>query len=235
MSSDSCSSAIFASRRYHCQKTSFVRWRPIQMYHLYLHFHAHIKCVLCIFWEGMVGLLIQGKVTYRYYIGMLNFLNENYAKARWLLGDRDGLTSVQSEQELTLAFYNCHIGAHANQQYVPTSFHPRVALSPTTKTHPDVPLATPHSAWPPSEPRAPRPLPRAGGGVYALHRCDPERRLVGIRDRSGALERAADRGGSVGRAREGEGGVSARVAEEGVRPAVCSSRRVLAHGTTTAG
>ncbi|KAF7335270.1 Protein CSN12 [Mycena sanguinolenta] len=40
------------------------------------------------------------QVTYRYYIGMLSFLNEEYAKA---------------EQELTLAFYHCHIGAHENQ------------------------------------------------------------------------------------------------------------------------
>ncbi|PFH50136.1 hypothetical protein AMATHDRAFT_75767 [Amanita thiersii Skay4041] len=41
------------------------------------------------------------QVTYRYYIGMISFLNENYANA---------------EQELTLAFYHCHINAHANQQ-----------------------------------------------------------------------------------------------------------------------
>ncbi|KAF7352242.1 Protein CSN12 [Mycena venus] len=40
------------------------------------------------------------QVTYRYYIGMLSFLNEEYAKA---------------EQELTLAFYHCHIAAHENQ------------------------------------------------------------------------------------------------------------------------
>ncbi|KAJ7194545.1 hypothetical protein GGX14DRAFT_700889 [Mycena pura] len=40
------------------------------------------------------------QVTYRYYIGMLSFLNEEFAKA---------------EQELTLAFYNCHIEAHDNQ------------------------------------------------------------------------------------------------------------------------
>ncbi|KAJ7034140.1 hypothetical protein C8F04DRAFT_956763 [Mycena alexandri] len=40
------------------------------------------------------------QVTYRYYLGMLSFLNEEYAKA---------------EQELTLAFYHCHIAAHENQ------------------------------------------------------------------------------------------------------------------------
>ncbi|KAJ7646844.1 hypothetical protein FB45DRAFT_1099023 [Roridomyces roridus] len=40
------------------------------------------------------------QVTYRYYLGMLSFLNEEYEKA---------------EQELTLAFYHCHIQAHDNQ------------------------------------------------------------------------------------------------------------------------
>ncbi|KAJ7668147.1 hypothetical protein B0H17DRAFT_950074 [Mycena rosella] len=39
-------------------------------------------------------------VTYRYYLGMLSFLNEEYVKA---------------EQELTLAFYHCHTAAHENQ------------------------------------------------------------------------------------------------------------------------
>ncbi|CAA7260139.1 unnamed protein product [Cyclocybe aegerita] len=43
------------------------------------------------------------QVTYRYYIGMLSFLNEEFAK---------------SEEELTLAFYNCHIGAHSNQERI---------------------------------------------------------------------------------------------------------------------
>ncbi|KAJ7461973.1 hypothetical protein FB451DRAFT_1267390 [Mycena latifolia] len=43
------------------------------------------------------------QVTYRYYLGMLSFLNEEYVKA---------------EQELTLAFYHCHIGAHDNQMRI---------------------------------------------------------------------------------------------------------------------
>ncbi|KAF5363596.1 hypothetical protein D9756_000305 [Leucocoprinus leucothites] len=43
------------------------------------------------------------QVTYRYYIGMLSFLNEDFVKA---------------EEELTLAFYNCHIGAHSNQERI---------------------------------------------------------------------------------------------------------------------
>ena len=42
---------------------------------------------------------------------MLNFLNEEYAKA---------------EEQLTLAFYNCHTGHHANQEY---------ALSPNVFVH----------------------------------------------------------------------------------------------------
>ncbi|PAV21031.1 COP9 signalosome complex subunit 12 [Pyrrhoderma noxium] len=43
------------------------------------------------------------QVTYRYYIGLIAFLNEDYEKA---------------EQELTLSFYGCHKDAHANQQRI---------------------------------------------------------------------------------------------------------------------
>ncbi|KAH9855059.1 hypothetical protein C2E23DRAFT_867137 [Lenzites betulinus] len=43
------------------------------------------------------------QVTYRYYLGMLGFLNEDFAKA---------------ERELTLAFYNCYTGAHSNQERI---------------------------------------------------------------------------------------------------------------------
>ncbi|KAJ3760837.1 hypothetical protein EV360DRAFT_39001 [Lentinula raphanica] len=43
------------------------------------------------------------QVTFRYYLGMIHFLNEEHAKA---------------EQELTLAFYNCHLEAHANQERI---------------------------------------------------------------------------------------------------------------------
>ncbi|KAH0840307.1 hypothetical protein J3R83DRAFT_1317 [Lanmaoa asiatica] len=49
------------------------------------------------------------QVTYRYYLGMLSFLNEDYAKA---------------EQELTLAFYNCHIQAQRNQERILTCLIP---------------------------------------------------------------------------------------------------------------
>ncbi|KAI0921182.1 hypothetical protein AcW1_004759 [Taiwanofungus camphoratus] len=49
------------------------------------------------------------QVTYRYYIGMLSFLNEDFAK---------------SEQELTLAFYNCYTGAHSNQERILTYLIP---------------------------------------------------------------------------------------------------------------
>ncbi|RDB19790.1 Protein CSN12 [Hypsizygus marmoreus] len=49
------------------------------------------------------------QVTYRYYLGMLSFLNEEYAK---------------SEQELTLAFYHCHIEAHSNQERILTYLIP---------------------------------------------------------------------------------------------------------------
>ncbi|KAH8096699.1 hypothetical protein BXZ70DRAFT_330493 [Cristinia sonorae] len=49
------------------------------------------------------------QVTYRYYIGMLSFLNEDLAK---------------SEQELTLAFYHCHIGAKTNLERILTYLIP---------------------------------------------------------------------------------------------------------------
>ncbi|KAI0053718.1 hypothetical protein FA95DRAFT_1552221 [Auriscalpium vulgare] len=49
------------------------------------------------------------QVTYRYYLGMLSFLNEDYAKA---------------EPELTFAFYNCHIDAHNNHERILTYLIP---------------------------------------------------------------------------------------------------------------
>lgn len=49
------------------------------------------------------------QVTYRYYLGMLSFLNEDYSKA---------------EQELTLAFYHCHLDAHRNQERILTCLIP---------------------------------------------------------------------------------------------------------------
>ncbi|KAM5534817.1 hypothetical protein V8D89_011533 [Ganoderma adspersum] len=49
------------------------------------------------------------QVTYRYYIGMLSFLSEDFAKA---------------EQDLTQAFYNCYMGAHSNHERVLTYLIP---------------------------------------------------------------------------------------------------------------
>ncbi|KAI9467114.1 hypothetical protein BJY52DRAFT_1111063 [Lactarius psammicola] len=49
------------------------------------------------------------QVTYRYYLGMLSFLNEDYTK---------------SEQELTFAFYNCHLEARNNQERILTYLIP---------------------------------------------------------------------------------------------------------------
>ncbi|KAH9060931.1 hypothetical protein EDB87DRAFT_1683052 [Lactarius vividus] len=49
------------------------------------------------------------QVTYRYYLGMLSFLNEDYAK---------------SEQELTFSFYNCHLEARSNQERILTYLIP---------------------------------------------------------------------------------------------------------------
>lgn len=49
------------------------------------------------------------QVTFRYYIGMLSFLNEDYEK---------------SERELTLAFYHCHLETHSNQERILTYLIP---------------------------------------------------------------------------------------------------------------
>ncbi|KAI0773365.1 hypothetical protein BC629DRAFT_1595137 [Irpex lacteus] len=49
------------------------------------------------------------QVTYRYYIGMLGFLNEDF---------------VKSEQELTMAFYTCHTNARRNQERILTYLIP---------------------------------------------------------------------------------------------------------------
>ncbi|KAH9965830.1 PCI domain-containing protein [Russula dissimulans] len=49
------------------------------------------------------------QVTYRYYLGMLSFLNEDYTK---------------SEQELTFAFYNCQLEARNNQERILTYLIP---------------------------------------------------------------------------------------------------------------
>ncbi|KIK64846.1 hypothetical protein GYMLUDRAFT_160775 [Collybiopsis luxurians FD-317 M1] len=43
------------------------------------------------------------QVTFRYYVGMIHFLNEEHAKA---------------EEELTLAFYQCHLDANTNQERI---------------------------------------------------------------------------------------------------------------------
>lgn len=52
---------------------------------------------------------------------MLSFLNEDYAKVCLLPTNTTSTTtadhiSIQSEQELTLAFYNCHIEARNNRE-----------------------------------------------------------------------------------------------------------------------
>ncbi len=59
------------------------------------------------------------QVTHRYYIGAISFLNEDFEKVRTtfeytsLFFDN---SHPQAEQELTLAFYNCHVDAQANRQ-----------------------------------------------------------------------------------------------------------------------
>ncbi|KAF5371160.1 hypothetical protein D9758_004120 [Tetrapyrgos nigripes] len=59
------------------------------------------------------------QVTFRYYLGMLSFLNEDYAKVEVLPPIR-----LNAEQELTIAFYHCHIGAQANQERILTYLLP---------------------------------------------------------------------------------------------------------------
>jgi hypothetical protein len=53
---------------------------------------------------------------------MLSFLNEEYGKVIVPFGGGSSVQKftvlLQSEQELTLAFYNCHLEAHSNQECV---------------------------------------------------------------------------------------------------------------------
>ncbi|KAI0092410.1 hypothetical protein BDY19DRAFT_883602 [Irpex rosettiformis] len=58
------------------------------------------------------------QVIYRYYVGMLEFLNEDFVKvsSRSLLSSY--FFNCVSEQELTLAFYTCHIAAKRNQERI---------------------------------------------------------------------------------------------------------------------
>ncbi|KAJ8514861.1 hypothetical protein ONZ45_g7641 [Pleurotus djamor] len=54
------------------------------------------------------------QVTYRYYLGMIHFLNEQYPK----------VSSIEAEQELTMAFYQCHLMAQTNQERILTYLLP---------------------------------------------------------------------------------------------------------------
>jgi hypothetical protein len=61
---------------------------------------------------------------------MLSFLNEDYTKVRsriYMLMPL--LNRSQSEQELTFAFYNCHLEARNNQEYVRYLLEPRMCLT----------------------------------------------------------------------------------------------------------
>ncbi|KZW04149.1 COP9 signalosome complex subunit 12 [Exidia glandulosa HHB12029] len=52
------------------------------------------------------------QVTYRYYVGMINFLNEEYTQAR------------SAEEELSFAFYNCHTSSTSNLERILTYLIP---------------------------------------------------------------------------------------------------------------
>jgi hypothetical protein len=62
-------------------------------------------------------LMLPCKVTYRYYMGVLAFLQEDYKKVRNPAHCREyRLILPQAEIELTFAFENCHHGAPRNQE-----------------------------------------------------------------------------------------------------------------------
>lgn len=49
---------------------------------------------------------------------MISFLNEEFVKARRCIPASYVISHhEQAEQELTLAFYHCHVDAHENQAY----------------------------------------------------------------------------------------------------------------------
>jgi hypothetical protein len=61
--------------------------------------------------------MLPCKVTYRYYMGVLAFLQEDYKKVRSHAHCREyRLILLQAETELTFAFINCHHEAPQNQE-----------------------------------------------------------------------------------------------------------------------
>lgn len=69
-----------------------------------------------------------GQVTYRYYIGVIAFLNEDFEKVATSAETPNDsvLNYSQAEKELTSAFYNCHVKAQGNRQYVQIQRNPRL-------------------------------------------------------------------------------------------------------------
>lgn len=61
----------------------------------------------------------MGQVTYRYYIGLIAFLNEEYPQAS---GDLKALSndvayvSSQAEKEMEFAFNDCYLPSYRNQE-----------------------------------------------------------------------------------------------------------------------
>lgn len=82
------------------------------------------------------------QVTFRYYVGMLSFLNEEYAKVRSILVLRVlfDLTLLQAEEELTLAFYHCHSAALGNLRCAEMST-PQLAELMGIKSNHDLPTS----------------------------------------------------------------------------------------------
>lgn len=63
-------------------------------------------------------MTLQKQVTYKYYLGMLHFLNEEFAKVGLCCPAQNDRANPprQSEEQLTFAFYNCHRNAQANRE-----------------------------------------------------------------------------------------------------------------------
>ena len=63
--------------------------------------------------------MLPCKVTYRYYIGVLGFLQEDYKKVRSPARRQEyELILPQAETELNFAFNNCHHESPRNQECV---------------------------------------------------------------------------------------------------------------------
>lgn len=89
----------------------------------------------------------------------------------------------QSEQELTLAFYHCHIQAQSNQEWAYTTSRSYITCSSqySFKANIDVFNPTTHTSWSPPFSRTNAALPYSRRALRTIHRRHPHRRYSSLR------------------------------------------------------